>query len=78
MYYCISVSLTLDIFNYFNINAYYFIFQKKKLLKTEEIICIFLYIYALNTPKMNVFSMTKKSTLNNNKLKKKIYIYIYF
>ena len=77
MYYCISISLTLDIFNYFNINAYYFIFQKTKKKKkvAKEIYLYILYTYALHTPKMNVFSMTKMSTLNNNKLK--IFLYIF-
>ena len=75
MYYCISISLTLDIFNYFNINAYYFIFQKKKKKVAKEMYLYILYTYALNTPKMNVFSMTKMSTLNNNKLK--IFLYIF-
>lgn len=49
--------------------------QKKKKKVAKEIYLYILYTYALNTHKMNVFSMTKMSTLNNNKLK--IFLYIF-
>ena len=52
------------------------LFFRKKKKVAKEIYLYILYTYALNTPKMNVFSMTKMSTLNNNKLK--IFLYIYF
>ena len=50
-------------------------FRKKKKKVAKEIYLYILYTYALNSPKMNVFSMTKMSTLNNNKLK--IFLYIF-